>query len=71
MDLAADLAAVSVRSLADVRGAVEALRGVSFTVPKGCTYGVIGRNGSGKSTLLKCVAGITRPTPRHPGRSLA
>ena len=39
-----------------------ALRGVSFSVPKGSTYGVIGRNGSGKSTLLKCVAGITRPT---------
>jgi ABC-type polysaccharide/polyol phosphate transport system ATPase subunit len=39
-----------------------ALRGVSFSVPKGCTFGVIGRNGSGKSTLLKCVAGITRPT---------
>ena len=39
-----------------------ALRGVSFQVPKGCTYGVIGRNGSGKSTLLKCVAGISRPT---------
>jgi ABC-type polysaccharide/polyol phosphate transport system ATPase subunit len=48
-----------------------ALRGVSFTVPKGCTYGVIGRNGSGKSTLLKCVAGITRPnegTVRVDGR---
>jgi ABC-type polysaccharide/polyol phosphate transport system ATPase subunit len=40
----------------------QALRGVTLTVPKGCTYGVIGRNGSGKSTLLKCVAGITRPT---------
>jgi ABC-type polysaccharide/polyol phosphate transport system ATPase subunit len=40
----------------------QALRNVSFAVPKGCTYGVIGSNGSGKSTLLKCVAGITRPT---------
>jgi ABC-type polysaccharide/polyol phosphate transport system ATPase subunit len=39
-----------------------ALRGVSFQVPAGCTYGIIGRNGSGKSTMLKCVAGITRPT---------
>ena len=31
-------------------------------VPKGSTYGVIGRNGSGKSTALKLVAGITKPT---------
>jgi ABC-type polysaccharide/polyol phosphate transport system ATPase subunit len=39
-----------------------ALKGVSFSVPKGSTYGLIGRNGSGKSTMLKCVAGISRPT---------
>jgi ABC-type polysaccharide/polyol phosphate transport system ATPase subunit len=39
-----------------------ALTDVSFTVPKGSTYGVIGRNGSGKSTALKVVAGITKPT---------
>src|SRR5881296_3878221 len=39
-----------------------ALRGVTFTVPKGSTCGVIGRNGSGKSTALKLVAGITKPT---------
>jgi ABC-type polysaccharide/polyol phosphate transport system ATPase subunit len=39
-----------------------ALRGVSFSVPAGRTYGVIGRNGSGKSTALKLVAGITKPT---------
>ena len=39
-----------------------ALDGVSFEVPKGCTFGVIGENGSGKSTLLKLLAGITKPT---------
>ncbi len=39
-----------------------ALKGVSFQVPAGCTYGIVGRNGSGKSTMLKCVAGISRPT---------
>jgi ABC-type polysaccharide/polyol phosphate transport system ATPase subunit len=39
-----------------------ALTGVTFTVPKGSAYGVIGRNGSGKSTALKLVAGITKPT---------
>ena len=39
-----------------------ALDGVSFEVPRGSTFGVIGENGSGKSTLLKLMAGITRPT---------
>jgi ABC-type polysaccharide/polyol phosphate transport system ATPase subunit len=39
-----------------------AVDGVSFEVPPGTTFGVIGENGSGKSTLLKLMAGITKPT---------
>ena len=44
------------------RETFRALEDVSFTVPQGSTFGVIGRNGSGKSTALKLIAGITKPT---------
>lgn len=39
----------------------EALKGVSFTVPKGKIVGIIGKNGSGKSTLLRTIAGVFAP----------
>lgn len=38
-----------------------ALKGVSFDVEHGSTFGIIGSNGSGKSTLLKCLSGILSP----------
>jgi ABC-2 type transport system ATP-binding protein len=38
-----------------------ALQDVSFDVPQGSTFGLIGENGSGKSTMMKCMARILRP----------
>ncbi|RMD84183.1 MAG: ABC transporter ATP-binding protein [Candidatus Dadabacteria bacterium] len=41
---------------------VDALSNITIRVPKGASFGIIGRNGSGKSTLLKIITGIYKPT---------
>lgn len=39
-----------------------ALKDVSFNIPKGDSFALVGSNGSGKSTMLKIISGILTPT---------
>ncbi len=40
---------------------VEALRGVSFSVDRGCVYGLLGPNGAGKTTTVKILSTLLLP----------
>ncbi len=43
-------------------GKIEALKGVSFDVPKGSIFGILGPNGSGKTTLLGIILDVLKPS---------
>ncbi len=49
------------RKFGSAKGILLALDNVSFQVPKGKMYGIMGLNGSGKTTLLRVLAGIYKP----------
>ncbi len=52
--------AITVRGLARSYGAVQAVRGVSFTVGRGEIFALLGPNGAGKTTTLEILEGFRR-----------
>lgn len=43
-------------------GRFEALRGLSFDVPAGSAFALIGANGAGKTTTIKVLMNIVEPS---------
>jgi ABC-2 type transport system ATP-binding protein len=53
--------AIEVDGLEKRYGQVHAVKGVSFAVARGETFGILGPNGAGKTTTLEMIEGLTRP----------
>lgn len=52
---------LEIRGVTKRYGSFTAIEDISFTVPDGCVYGLVGYNGAGKTTLLKTVAAVYLP----------
>ena len=55
-------ARLEVAHLSKSYGAQRAVDDLSFDVPAGTIFGLLGRNGAGKSTTFSCILGLTRAT---------
>jgi branched-chain amino acid transport system ATP-binding protein len=52
---------LEVRDLTVAYGAIQAVRGVTFSVEQGQIVSLIGSNGAGKTTTLRTISGLLRP----------
>jgi ABC-2 type transport system ATP-binding protein len=57
--------AVRAEALSKAFGAIRAVDSVTFDLPAGRIYGVLGPNGSGKTTLIRLLTGMARATSGH------
>jgi ABC-2 type transport system ATP-binding protein len=56
------MAILTVENITKHYGGIKALKGVSFSVPKGSVFGILGPNGSGKTTLLGIIMNVLKAT---------
>jgi ABC-2 type transport system ATP-binding protein len=57
--------AVEVTSLHKRYGALEAVKGVSFSIERGEVFAFLGPNGAGKTTTVRMLCTLTRPSGGH------
>ncbi|MER6945478.1 ABC transporter ATP-binding protein [Nonomuraea sp. NPDC000554] len=55
------MTAIQVNGLRKSYGGFEAVKGISFEVPTGAIFALLGRNGAGKTTTIEMLAGFQRP----------
>lgn len=53
---------LSLHGITKFYGKIQALDNVSFSVPEGSVFGILGPNGSGKTTVLGIVMDVLKPT---------
>ena len=56
------MAVLSINNLSKDYGKIKALQQVSFSVPEGSVFGILGPNGSGKTTLLGIIMDVLKST---------
>jgi branched-chain amino acid transport system ATP-binding protein len=54
-------ALLEVNNVESYYGPIMAIRGVSFSVPRGAIVTILGANGAGKTTILRTVSGVMDP----------
>lgn len=54
------LSVLSLQNISKSYGKIQALNNLSFEVPEGCVFGILGPNGSGKTTLLSVVLDVLK-----------